>query len=48
MKKQKLRALIAAKDAALKRADPKSRDRIRRQLKTLQVAWQISKESKAA
>lgn len=48
MKKPSIRILIAAKLAALKSAKPKSRDRIRRELRALEVARQIKKESKAA
>lgn len=48
MKKPNIRILIAAKAAALKRAAPKSRDRIRRQLRALEVARQIKRENRAA
>lgn len=48
MKRPTIRILIAAKAASLKRAAPKSRDRIRRQLRALEVARQIKRESRAA
>lgn len=48
MKKPTIRILIAAKALALKRAAPKSRDRIRRQLRALEVARQLRRESRAA
>lgn len=48
MKKPTMRALIAAKALALKSAAPKSRDKVRRELRALEVARQIKRESRAA
>jgi len=46
--KPNLRLLLKAKRLALAKASPKSRDRIRRQLRALEVARQLRKEAKAA
>ena len=48
MKKPPIRVLIKAKAAALRSASPKSRDRIRRQLRALEVAMQIKREHRRA
>lgn len=48
MKKPTIRTLIAAKALALKSAAPKSRDKVRRELRVLTVARQIKRESRAA
>jgi hypothetical protein len=48
MKKPPIRVLIKAKAAALRSADPKSRDRIRRELRALEVAREIKKQCRAA
>lgn len=48
MKKPTIRHLIAAKALALKSAAPKSRDKVRRELRALEVARQLRKEAKAA
>ena len=46
--KPNLRLLLKAKRLALAKAAPKSRDRIRRQLRALEVARQLRKEARAA
>lgn len=48
MKRPTIRALIKAKSAALRSAAPKSRDRIRRELRALELARQIKRENRAA
>jgi hypothetical protein len=48
MKKPNIRVLIKAKAAALRSAAPKSRDRIRRELRALEVARQIKRENRRA
>lgn len=48
MKKPTIRVLIAAKAAALKRASPKSRDRLRRELRALEIAREIKRQCRAA
>jgi hypothetical protein len=40
--------LLKAKRLALSKADPKSRDKVRRELRALEVARQLKLESKAA
>lgn len=44
MRKPNIRVLIKAKAAALKSSNPKSRDRIRRELRALEIAQQIKRE----
>jgi hypothetical protein len=46
--KPNLRPLLKAKRLALAKASPKSRDRIRRQLRALEVARQLKRKSRAA
>jgi len=46
--KPNLRTLLKAKRIALAKSSPKSRDRIRRQLRALEVARQIKKECRSA
>ena len=48
MKRPTIRILIKAKAAALRSAAPKSRDRLRRELRALEIARQIRKETKRA
>ena len=48
MKKPPIRVLIKAKTAALRSANPKSRDRIRRELRALEIAQQIKRENRRA
>jgi hypothetical protein len=48
MRKPTIRKLIAAKTEALKRAKPKSRDRLRNELRALQIAQAIKRECRAA
>jgi len=43
-----MRVLIKAKIEALKASPPKSRDRLRRELRALEVARQIKRERRAA
>jgi hypothetical protein len=46
--KSRLKALIATRKQALKASPPKSRDRVRRRLKVLQVVELLRKESRRA
>lgn len=48
MSKKTLLCLLKAKRLALAKADPKSRDKVRRELRALEVARQIKRESRAA
>ena len=48
MKKPTMRVLIAAKTAALRSSSPKSRDKIRRELRVLEVAMEIRKQCRRA
>lgn len=48
MRKPSIRILIQAKIAALKSAKPKSRDRVRRELRALEVARQLKSECRTA
>lgn len=48
MKKPTIKVLIAAKAAALKSSPPKSRDKVRRELRVLEVAREIKKQCRRA
>lgn len=48
VKKPTIRHLIAAKALALKSSAPKSRDKVRRELRALEVARQIKLEHRRA
>lgn len=48
MSKKTLLCLLKAKRLALAKANPKSRDKVRRELRALEVARQLRKEAKAA
>lgn len=48
MKRPTIRILIKAKAAALKASAPRSRDRLRRELRALEVVQQMRRERRAA